>query len=686
MSKWLRIDGSGGDAYLLATIGAGAVGNGFSVDLDVFVPGATANAIGSGGFTSAWFHPLLVGGFLGGVFAAVTPGPVLKQISELTPNGANGTIAQDAVFHIRYEAAFASGTTWDYTVKINGTTVDTFSYDIGVDTTVDWASLAVGAVTAGSVSGEIYYLSNVVLKSGTGSVLFTDDFADVTIGGSLGPWTSATGSSFLSIVADVPGGSGESTAFSGPVRIGVAFPDGVGGNLALDPSPIWTHLTDGSSRVASYSIDRGRQFEFDKTDAGTATININDRDGTLDPTNSAGPYFGKLEPLLQIKIDLWNPVALEYQTRFRGWIEDFNYDVAPFTHQVADESTVGLTRLQINCVDIFEILTAIEMQPDGSFGDDPSTATYADATGNIFFAIIDGQGRIDQVMGNAGIDPVFYVAFTLNIDCAESVYSPSENVLQVIQDVADAEFPTVANAYTDRFGRLAIHGRLAKFIPQETADGAAPGAWDFTHWKAGDGKRVAASPTDTAHIRSFSYNRGLSMIRNAALCTPNHIDDPPTTPGTSDIPGQYVTDPTSIGLYGIRSWSAENLFVEDGILTGNNKLDECKAFANFIIANYAEPRNRITEITFKSIHPDAEGAAANWDLLCRADISDLVDVYIRGPGDSSTGYIFNGDPFFIEGTHEEAVPATGEYALVTMSLDLSPQAYFTFGAGVDGGT
>lgn len=466
--------------------------------------------------------------------------------------------------------------------------------------------------------------------------------------------------------------------FAGPVRVGVAFPDGAGGNLALDPTPVWTYITEDSSRVASYTIDRGRQFEFDKTDAGSATVTVNDRDGTLDPTNSSGPYFGKIEPLLQIIIDLWNPVASEYQTRFRGWIEDFNYTVAPFTHQVADNSTVGLTRLEISCVDIFEILTAIEMQPDGSFGDDPTTAG-ADATGNIFFdntgPTEHARSRVNQVLGNAGIPTEFYVCFTLNVDMRESVYSPSENVLQVIQDVADAEFPTVANVYTDRLGRLAIHGRLAKFNPAGTAASASVGAWDFTHWKAGDGKAVAASPTDTAHIREFAYNRGLSMIRNSILCTPTGIAD-------ADIAGQYVSDATSIGQYGIRSWSAENLLIEAGVLTGNSANDECLAFANFVKANYAEPRNRITDIVFKSMHPDAEGAAANWDLLCRADISDLVDVTVRGPGDSDAAYIFNAESFFIEGVHEEAIPLTGDYAMVTLSLDLSPQAYFTTGAGV----
>lgn len=537
------------------------------------------------------------------------------------------------------------------------------------------APLTLTATISAPATGStlVAWIKDSTVPNGTtvAARVFVEGVAD---GGSAGdPGTGGTQTG-TAAAADDTG------VFTGPVRVGIAFD-----SAALDTNPTWVYITDGSSRVGGYTVDRGRQFEFDKTDAGTAVVSVNDRDGTLDPTNTAGPYFGLLEPLLQIRIELWNPVDLIYQTRFRGWIEDYDYSV-DFAYQDAGGTTHGVTRLQINCVDIFEILTAIEMQPDGSFGDDSSTAAYADATGNIYFAITDGQGRIDQVTGNAGIPTAFYVCFTLNINVQETVYSPSENVLQVIQDVADAEFPTVANVYTDRLGRLAIHGRLAKFDPAGTASDAGADAWDFTHWKAGDGKAVHASPTDTAHIRGFAYNRGLSMIRNAALCTPNHIDDPETTPGTSDIPGQYVTDTPSIGLYGIRSWSAENLLVEDGILTGNDKLDECLAFANFIKANYAEPRNRITEITFKAIHPDEEGAAANWDLLGRADISDLMDVTVRGPGDSDTAYIFNAEPFFIEGVHEECTPATGEYAMVTMSLDLSPQAYFAIGAGVDGGT
>jgi hypothetical protein len=48
--------------------------------------------------------------------------------------------------------------------------------------------------------------------------------------------------------------------------------------------------------VASYSIDRGRSFELDRTDTGTARVAINDTAGILDPTNSTGPYSARSSP------------------------------------------------------------------------------------------------------------------------------------------------------------------------------------------------------------------------------------------------------------------------------------------------------------------------------------------------------------------------------------------------------
>lgn len=433
---------------------------------------------------------------------------------------------------------------------------------------------------------------------------------------------------------------------AGGVRVGIAF-----NQASLAASPTWTYLTDTNDLVAGYTIDRGRQFETDKTEGGTATVTINDVHGVLDPTNSSGPYYGWIEPLLQIKIDLWNPVSSAYFTRFRGFIEDYNYRVDP---------SQKLGWLEIDCVDIFAILTAIEMQP-GQFGDVPPAAS----ANNVFFDNATAHDRIVQVLGNAGIPVGFYVVFTLNVNMLESTYSPSENVLQVVQDAADAEFPTVSNVYTDRLGRLAVHGRLAKFDPAGTAASAGTAAWDFHTWKAGDSAAIAGSTAaDTAQIRTLAFIRGMSKVINSALCTPN---------GATAIASQYYASTASIAVYGYQSWSAENLFVKSGILTGNTGPAECLAYATYMVLNYQNPRDRITDISFRSLRPDDSRASPLWDLLTRIDISDVVDITESSPG----GGGFSLEPFFVEGIHEEARPLNGSYADVTMTLDLSPQAYFS---------
>lgn len=463
---------------------------------------------------------------------------------------------------------------------------------------------------------------------------------------------------------------------AGGVRIGIAWDD-----VTLEPSPTWSYLTDDANLVAGYTIDRGRQFEFDRTDTGTANVTISDVDGLLDPTNPSSVLYGKIEPLLQIQIELLNPVLGTYFSRYRGFIEAYNYAVDP-SQQV--------TRLEINCVDLFAILTAIEMQP-GDFGHTPPAPTATvDYSGNIFFDNGQMDARIDKVVTtDAHIPDEFTVVFTGNVYCQESVYSPSENVLQVVQDAADAEFPTVSNVFCDRFGRLCVHGRLSKFDPVGVSTGAGPTVWDFQQWKAGDGDAVAISPTDTAHVRQFSFERGLSKIFNKALCTPNQIDMT-----LDDIAAQTKTNDASVEKYGIRSWSAENLLIGApgggdilhtagaSILTGNNALDECALYANYIQSNYGEPQNRITSIVFRSTGVTGAAAAANWKFLSRCDISDSVAVTVADPG----GGGFNLEPFFIEGIHEEVKPLNSDYADVTLSLDLSPTVYFTSGPWDDQGS
>jgi hypothetical protein len=469
----------------------------------------------------------------------------------------------------------------------------------------------------------------------------TDVFADDFSSGSFGTYDD--------VFVDPPdaftfGGSAPPAGIEG---ICIAFDD-----PTLEPDPTWTRIDSTDNFVASATIDRGRSFELDRMDTGRATLRINDTDGTLDPTNTTGPYFGKIEPLLQVAIALHDPVADTWTTIYRGFIDDYSYDADP---------SQQINFLTLSCVDAFEILTAIEMLPDGTFGDSPSTAE----TGNIVFAAANVDDRIFQALSNAGWPSTLATVFSGNVSVQRTVYSPGQSILEVIQEAADAEFPGLAVVYVSAEGKVTFHGRKAKFDPVGVAAGAG-GAWTFTHWKSGDGTAVNASPTDTAHIRGISGNRGLSKIINSALAAPKGIK--PTA-----LAGQVVTDSTSIGIFGVRSWSATDLITEGGLNDSLNADDETQLFAQYYVDNYKVARDRISQLTFKSMWTDGTGAGATWDLLCNAELSDLIDVTVDYPG----GGGFTAEPFFIEGIHYEIGPGTPDFWMVTKRLDVSPQAYFT---------
>lgn len=443
---------------------------------------------------------------------------------------------------------------------------------------------------------------------------------------------------------------------AGGVAVSIAFDD-----TTLEPDPDWTDITDNPNFVATIGIDRGRQFELDRTDTSTASIAINDRFGLLDPTNTGGAYFEKIFPLLQVKIDLLNPVTAEYTTIWRGYIEEYDY--------VWDPSQ-QINRLTLGCVDAFAILNAIEMVPtpvDGgtglpAFGDDPTGNTDA----GIWFSAKNVNDRIIQALGNAGWPTDLQVVFSGNVSVQATPYDVGDTVLTAIQDAADAEFPGLANLFVDKKGRIVFHGRKAKFDPVDVSDGAD---WNFQQWKAGDGAAVAASISDTAHLRVLSTNYGLARIINSAYAAPRGILP-------AQLINQVVQDATSIGIYGYRSWSVENLITYAGLNDSLNANDECALFASYYVANYAEPRNRVSQLSFYSMNPEDPRAAATWALLVGVDVSDALALTVGAPG----GGGFNLEPFFIEGVHYDIKPLNPTMAFVTLSLDLSPQAYFSDGS------
>jgi len=469
-----------------------------------------------------------------------------------------------------------------------------------------------------------------------------------------------------------PGGTSSAVLLVEPMSGGPSD-DGVEGRFhlafdstTLEPNPVWTRLDDVfPNLVVRYSIDRGRSYEMDRTDAGRATVEINDTEGILNPLNESSPFWSgdetgvtKIRPLLQALICRRNPVTGEWNTRFRGFVD--SYDLEFDSSQVVNRMTISLT-------DLFSILGKVEMTV-GQFG---QSTTITDYQGMVYYpGGHTPQQRIRKVLDDVGLPAPFTALLPGNVKLYNGVYSEGETPMTAIQEAADGDFPQVSNVYCDRFGRLAFHGRKAKFFPQETSDDAGD-RWVFQEWKVGDGAAIAADP-DTVQLRSFGFVRGMDKFINVATASPLFIED-------NQLPDQLVVDAWSVGIYGINSWSATNLLTGQSLLDSADALTETRRMATYFVANYKFPHDRLTALSFRALPPSDPRAPILWEFLNTVDVGDRLDVVISSPGGG--GYPGPGPPgtrakWFVEGIHEQVNALNPEYDDVTMTFDLSPAALF----------
>jgi hypothetical protein len=408
-------------------------------------------------------------------------------------------------------------------------------------------------------------------------------------------------------------------------------------------APAWTRLDNlgGGLRVAEVQIRRGRSDEFERTDTGTCKVGFRDREGDVDPT--VVDWISR-----PFAFAVRNPVTDTWHPRFRGGIDDHDYNLSPA--KIKGD-------VVIEAVDALDYFANFELAP-GIAGDTPP----AESEGYVFYedtAVTGPQIRINQALADANWPAGLSSIFTGNVNLLETVYSPGESILTVIHDAADAEFPGVANFFVDKYGVVCFHGRLARFTPAAVA--ATATHWDFNTWTLGTGGAQITWP--------FSVQKSRRMIRNAAMSYPQNIT-------RADRVDQVVTSAASIVTHGVRSWSAENLITKEGITSGLTGNEECLTYANYIVDNYATSRTRLSQVTIKPVRPTDPRAAAIWGVLSEVDISDQVTVVMAHPGGGGVN-----ETFFVEGITETYRPLEKDldtgYPFVEMTLDLSPTGYWT---------
>jgi len=436
-------------------------------------------------------------------------------------------------------------------------------------------------------------------------------------------------------------------------RVLIAFDD-----TRLEETPTWTRIDNTDNLVAGIDVSFGRQTEFDKTDTGTAIVYLNDTDGLFDPNNVSSPYFGKLDNK-QILIQIRNPVTATWVPRWRGSIDDISAIVNPATDV---DGNLLIANVQMDCVDLFDYLAKTQMLP-GTFGTTPP----AGSEGNVWYAEADFQTRVEELLVDAGLPASWYVVFTGNVDVQEVPYDPGDSVLVAIRDALDAEFPGVANGYVDRTGRVAAHGRLARFDPDGTAAGATAGAWLFSRWKVGDGKAIQADPGNVVQVRPpFQWRRSSSRLFNAAIAWPRGILE-------TNISGQIVTDATSITENGYSAHPPmTDLLVAAGTTTGNTPDEETKLYAQHYVENYKTLSTRVEQVTVKAMDWSDARAEKVWEFLTEHDVADVIELTVGYPG--GTGFV--DEEFYIEGGQIAIRPLNPSFDYVEATVNISPSATF----------
>lgn len=84
-----------------------------------------------------------------------------------------------------------------------------------------------------------------------------------------------------------------------------------------------TIFVDVTSRVRTFSIQRGRNNDFDNFTSGQASLEFNNHDRAFDPLYTASPYYGNIIPRREVKITAGD------ELQFRGFIEDWNLSYTP---------------------------------------------------------------------------------------------------------------------------------------------------------------------------------------------------------------------------------------------------------------------------------------------------------------------------------------------------------------------
>ncbi len=171
---------------------------------------------------------------------------------------------------------------------------------------------------------------------------------------------------------------------------------------------------------------------------------------------------------------------------------------------------------------------------------------------------------------------------------------------------------------------------------------------------------------------SLRFYRSKDDIINACFALPAGVDE-------TDGGVVHYLSATSRDTFGYRSENFDGLLVmyghdDDGNTT--SAVVETNKFADYYVQNYKAAATRCGTLRIVSSNVDAVSAPAVWDMICGAEIGDLVTINTEHPGLGG----FDDQDFFVEQIRYSAEPgstASGGMNIV-LELEVSPRSFFDY--------
>ena len=430
-------------------------------------------------------------------------------------------------------------------------------------------------------------------------------------------------------------------------------PSVVGGNTGTrlvlnvtDPGLDTGTLGDGaffydiSTSVRSVNTNRGRRRALERFGTGTATITLDNRDRSFDPTNTASPYYNAtvgvtgVVPSIPVVIRAtWNGVTYPI---FRGFIDSWTFDYS--------DAGIGDATATISCSDAFKPLSTIigglpssaSISSSGTTSFDIGISNPSDGGGFGVSAIdVTGSGTTGGINVSGGVsttpiigsgtdlpglrietvlDAIGWPDNLRDIDEGTTYLAPQDATktpLDMLQEAAAADSGVI---YVDDDGTIIFADRDAIISDERSI--TVQSTYDTTD---AAGKKFV--DTSIVYDDSLIYN----IVKIDRKVT--------TAAGGEELTGTtvVVSNAESISLYGARTLAIEVPIVSEVGADATYGQTQAQNLALFLASQYANPELRPEEVRFA---PQGDSSTLYPDLLSRK-IRDRVTVKFAVPGGGS---------------------------------------------------